>query len=183
MVLDLPSAYLAGPDVFLRDAVAVGREKVAACRELGLRGLYPLDNEIPPGPDAATRIREGNLAMVRLARVVIADLTPFRGVSCDVGTAFEVGAAAALGVPVVGYSRTTRGLLERTKDHAGGRISTRDGRPFASDGMAVEGFGLFDNLMLAEGLAGFVAADAPDRASGLDVFRRAAAMARDLVSR
>jgi nucleoside 2-deoxyribosyltransferase len=35
--------YLAGPDVFLPDAVDVGRRKVALCSRDGLIGLYPLD--------------------------------------------------------------------------------------------------------------------------------------------
>src|ERR1700750_3112150 len=35
--------YLAGPDVFLSDAVAFGRRKVALCGQYGLSGLYPLD--------------------------------------------------------------------------------------------------------------------------------------------
>ena len=41
-----PKIYLAGPEVFLREAVAIGREKVAICAELGLEGLYPLDNAL-----------------------------------------------------------------------------------------------------------------------------------------
>jgi hypothetical protein len=38
--------YLAGPDVFLHDAVEIGRRKVEMCRRHGLIGLYPLDNAI-----------------------------------------------------------------------------------------------------------------------------------------
>jgi nucleoside 2-deoxyribosyltransferase len=36
-----PSVYLAGPDVFLPDSVAVGRRKQAICRAHGLEGHYP----------------------------------------------------------------------------------------------------------------------------------------------
>jgi nucleoside 2-deoxyribosyltransferase len=36
--------YLAGPDVFLPDAVDIGRRKVDLCRRHGLIRLYPLDN-------------------------------------------------------------------------------------------------------------------------------------------
>jgi nucleoside 2-deoxyribosyltransferase len=35
--------YLAGPDVFLPDAVDIGRRKVELCARHGLIGLYPLD--------------------------------------------------------------------------------------------------------------------------------------------
>ncbi len=38
--------YLAGPDVFLPDAVDIGRRKVQLCARHGLAGLYPLDNAI-----------------------------------------------------------------------------------------------------------------------------------------
>ena len=38
--------YLAGPDVFLHDAVDIGRRKVEMCKRHGLIGLYPLDNAI-----------------------------------------------------------------------------------------------------------------------------------------
>ena len=38
--------YLAGPDVFLPDAVEIGRRKAAICARHGLTGLYPLDNAI-----------------------------------------------------------------------------------------------------------------------------------------
>jgi nucleoside 2-deoxyribosyltransferase len=42
--------YLAGPEVFLPDAVDIGRRKVELCTRHGLIGLYPLDNAITPRP-------------------------------------------------------------------------------------------------------------------------------------
>ena len=38
--------YLAGPDVFLPDAVEIGRRKAEICARHGLIGLYPLDNAV-----------------------------------------------------------------------------------------------------------------------------------------
>ncbi len=38
--------YLAGPDVFLHDAVEIGQRKAELCARHGLTGLYPLDNAI-----------------------------------------------------------------------------------------------------------------------------------------
>src|SRR6266404_969261 len=38
--------YLAGPDVFLPDAIEIGRRKAAICARHGVNGLYPLDNAI-----------------------------------------------------------------------------------------------------------------------------------------
>ena len=43
---EMTSVYLAGPDVFLPDAVDIGRRKVELCARHGLTGLYPLDNAI-----------------------------------------------------------------------------------------------------------------------------------------
>src|SRR5260370_38082570 len=39
------TAYLAGPDVFLPNAVAHAATKVEICRRLGLRGLPPLNED------------------------------------------------------------------------------------------------------------------------------------------
>ena len=38
--------YLAGPDVFLQDAIETGRRKAEICARHGLNGLYPLDNAV-----------------------------------------------------------------------------------------------------------------------------------------
>ena len=44
---------------------------------------------------------------MRSCDALIANLTPFRGVSMDCGTAFEVGFVRALGRPVLGYTNVT----------------------------------------------------------------------------
>ena len=54
--------YLAGPDVFLPDAVEIGRRKVELCTRHGLTGLYPLDNAIDP---AAKRRLAGDISRQR----------------------------------------------------------------------------------------------------------------------
>ncbi|BAR59722.1 hypothetical protein NK6_6570 [Bradyrhizobium diazoefficiens] len=79
--------YLAGPDVFLPDAVEIGRRKAEICERFGLTGLYPLDNEIDlTAPDASRQIFCGNEAMMDAADAIIANLTPFRGAGADPGT-------------------------------------------------------------------------------------------------
>jgi hypothetical protein len=70
--------YLAGPDVFLPDAIDIGRRKAELCTRHGLIGLYPLDNAIDPAAeDASLRIFRGNEAMMIEADAIIANLTPF----------------------------------------------------------------------------------------------------------
>src|SRR5665811_917591 len=72
--------YLAGPDVFLPDAIEVGRRKVEICVRHGLTGLYPLDNAADlSADDASLAIFKGNQAMMDAADTIIANLTPFRG--------------------------------------------------------------------------------------------------------
>ena len=88
--------YLAGPDVFLPDAIEIGRRKAAICVRHGLIGLYPLDNSVDlTAADASLAIFKGNEAMMDAADAIIANLTPFRGPSADAGTVYELGYMAA----------------------------------------------------------------------------------------
>lgn len=84
-----PTVYLAGPEVFLADAAAVGEAKKAICARYGLAGLFPLDNELYLGgmePHAAgIAISKANEALMRKADLVIANITPFRGPGMDPG--------------------------------------------------------------------------------------------------
>jgi nucleoside 2-deoxyribosyltransferase len=41
--------YLAGPDIFMPDAKAIGDRKKALCARHGFEGLYPLDLGLPEG--------------------------------------------------------------------------------------------------------------------------------------
>lgn len=135
-----PTVYLAGFDVFRPDAIAQGERLKACCAAQGWLGLYPLDNALPEGLQglaAARWICEANLALIRRADAVLANLNNFRGAEPDSGTAFEVGFAVALGKPVVGYLDDGRTLREQL----GG---VRD-----AEGFSVEDFGLPRNLMLA----------------------------------
>ncbi len=96
--------YLAGPDVFLPDAVETGRRKQEICARHGLIGLYPLDNAVDlSAGDASLRIFRGNEAMMNGADAIIANLTPFRGASADAGTVYELGYMAGRGKLCLGY--------------------------------------------------------------------------------
>ena len=144
-----PRIYLAGPEVFLPDPMAAGRRKQALCEAHGFTGCYPLDAQLDlaglPKAEAARRISLANEALMRSCDLAIANCTPFRGVSMDVGTAFEVGYMRALGRPVLGYTNTEMELEERS---ALGRRLMR--LPFDSDAedVEIENFGLAENLMI-----------------------------------
>src|ERR1700728_4816120 len=110
------NVYLAGPDVFLPDAVEIGRRKVELCRRHGLTGLYPLDNDIDlAAQDASLRIFRGNETMMLEADAIIANLTPFRGPGADAGTVYELGYMAARGKFCLGYSNDPAIYADRVR--------------------------------------------------------------------
>lgn len=162
MSLSSPKVYLAGPDVFFQDAIARGAELKSLCTEHGLTGLFPLDNEVSSlehGSYAmAAAIREANMELIKSCDGILANMTPFRGPSMDVGTAYEMGAGAALGKVVVGYVKgEKRGYVEKVKLVHKVEMA-EDGQLRDEEGLAVEEFrhtggeGLVDNLMIACGV-------------------------------
>lgn len=170
--------YLAGPEVFHAEALALGHAKQALCTAFGFQGLYPLDGEPPivglSPQDAGIAIFRSNVAMIREADAVIANLSPFRGPGADAGTVFEVGFALGRGKPVLGYRNVTDGYLERVAAWNGAPLGTDEhGRPIDRDGLLVEEFGFGDNLMidaaLAEGRVPVVTHAAPAGATMTDL--------------
>jgi nucleoside 2-deoxyribosyltransferase len=143
--------YLAGPDVFLPDAVEAGRRKVALCRRHGLTGLYPLDNAVDvAAKDASQRIFRGNESMMNEADAIIANLTPFRGPGADAGTVYELGYMAGRGKLCLGYSNDPTSYADRMRNFT--TVTVRDGHLVDTQGLAVENFGLADNLMMIHAL-------------------------------
>jgi len=142
-----PRVYLAGFDVFRRDALEHGVRLVAACAEFGFEGVYPLDTQAPAdldGPRKAAWIYRANIDAIRTSAIVMANVNDFRGPGePDSGTAFEIGYAAALGKEIWAYASDTRTLIERVPStpDAQGRVCER--------GYLVEDFGLAKNLMIA----------------------------------
>ncbi len=170
------SAYLAGPDVFLPNAHDHARHKVEICARYGIAGQAPLDDAIPgldalPEADAWLAIFRSGVAMMEACNVIIANLTPFRGPSADAGTLIEVGWFLGRGKPVFGYSNSAQLFAERS------RVQTA-ALPDPIPGLAVEGFGLPDNLMIPGALLDHghlmvVPEDGRDRAfDALDIFER-----------
>jgi nucleoside 2-deoxyribosyltransferase len=134
------TAYLAGPDVFLPNAVAHAATKVEICRRLGLRGLPPLND----AEKAATELEvwrtiyEKDVAMMEKSDIIIANLTPFAGASADAGTLIEVGWFLGKGKPIFGYSNTPENFESRMRRQLGAKHAD----------LGIEGFHLPDNLMI-----------------------------------
>ena len=143
----VPLVYLAGPDVFYPDPLAAAARKKKILRELGMEGLFPLDNELAPMDEppecTALRIAQANEALIRQCDIVLANMKPWHGPSMDVGTAYEMGFARALGKIVMGYTPERRPFAQRV------RAFLETLKPSRHDGNQIEDFGqMADNLML-----------------------------------
>jgi nucleoside 2-deoxyribosyltransferase len=163
------TAYLAGPDVFLPNAVAHAARKVEICRRSGLRGLPPLNEDAgSAAPELETwqAIYQKDLAMMEQSDIIIANLTPFAGASADAGTLIEVGWFLGKGKPIFGYSNTPETFESRMRRQLGAEQAS----------LAIEGFHLPDNLMIvgavdSGGYPIFVPTDGKPRGlDALDVF-------------
>jgi nucleoside 2-deoxyribosyltransferase len=143
--------YLAGPDVFLPDAIDIGRRKVELCRRHGVIGLYPLDHAVDrTAEDVSLQIFRGNENMMIEADAIIANLTPFRGPGADPGTVYELGYMAGRGKFCLGYSNDPSIYANRVREFT--EVNSRDGRLIDTLGLTVEDFGLSDNLMMIHAL-------------------------------
>ncbi|MEO1694856.1 MAG: nucleoside 2-deoxyribosyltransferase [Pseudomonadota bacterium] len=157
-----PRIYLAGPDVFLPNARDVGHAKCARVAAVGGVGVFPLDAELEltglPPYEAARRIALANEDLMRSCDGMVANLSPFHGVSMDSGTAFEVGFMRALGRPIEAYTSTPDDYATRARawraTNAAPVAGAYDRNGQEADGaLEIEDFGLSENLMIAIGVA------------------------------
>jgi nucleoside 2-deoxyribosyltransferase len=142
--------YLAGPEVFLPDAAAIGAAKKAICARHGLTGVFPLDPPapMPSGPPEWRRIFAANKLHLAGCEALVANLTPFRGAGADPGTVYELGYMRGLGRPVHGYTHDPRPHRARVPE------ARFDGRVWRdAEGLEVEEFGLTENLMIEGAIA------------------------------
>ena len=144
--------YLAGPEVFLPDALAIGQRKRDICDRHGMIGLYPLDNAVDlSARDASLQIFKGLEEMMDAADAIIANLTPFRGPGADPGTVYELGYMAGRGKLCFGYCNDPAPYAERVARFM--KVTTAsEKRLIDDDGLTVEDFGLPDNLMMIHAL-------------------------------
>jgi nucleoside 2-deoxyribosyltransferase len=181
--------YLAGPEVFLTNAREILARKAELARAAGFTPLVPGDLAIPPTQskwDRGVAISGVNEGMMQAADMIIANLTPFRGISADVGTVYELGFMCGLGRHVYGYTNTARGYFERALDdyYGGKAVGQPDGSLRGPDGLSVEDCDMADNLMLDGGIAlrggTFVRRSVPDAEllTNLAAFEECLALAR-----
>lgn len=164
--------YLAGPEVFLPDPLAIGAAKKAICARHGMEGVFPLDAPapMPSGPPDWRRIHAANEAHIQGCDALVANLTPFRGVGADPGTVFELGYMRGLGRSVFGYTHAPA-------DHRARVPATRiEGQWRDAEGLEVEDFGLAENLMVEGAITAsggvMLRAEAPLAWNDLSLFER-----------
>ena len=151
-----PRVYLAGPDVFFPQALNLGRNRKAVLAGLGMEGVFPLDEQ--PAGEALLRnahsIFEANRQLIDSCQAVLANVTPFRGPSADIGTVWEIGYACGQRKPVVAYSHDLSIYREKVFRHG---WSLNLNEPRDSEGNEIENFEGIDNLMLTQSVVAICA--------------------------
>lgn len=149
MTTTTPRVYLAGPEVFFPAPLhrAIVARKKAILEGYQLTGIDPLDNDqsiadASSGTLQARRIYQANRELLDRCDAIIANLTPFRSISADPGTIYEVGYMVGQGKLAVGFTLDERDYRQRS--------GSRDG--FDANGHSIEDFGLSDNLMIDCGI-------------------------------
>jgi nucleoside 2-deoxyribosyltransferase len=146
--------YLAGPNLYLKQAASLASEARLLCEAAGFTALTPEPEaltEREPSEAMAREIYAQRAARMRLADAAIANLTPFRGPHCDPSTAFEAGFLSGLGKPVFAYmnvpTEAEAELCARVEAYVGAEADElgvlRD-----EQGATIEDFGLPEALML-----------------------------------
>lgn len=142
-----PRVYLAGPDVFFPEAFEAAQRRKAFLSGLKMEGVFPLDAQENPSAATGASIFKANRALLDSCQALLANITPFRGPSADVGTVWEIGYAYGQGKPVAAYTANTS--IYREKVFHGGwsdaAHATHD-----KHGHEIEHFGDIDNLMITQ---------------------------------
>lgn len=139
--------YFAGPHVFLPSfSKSLHDDHIDYLAEHhNFTALVPKDGDVQPDPARPDMLPLAiylkNIEDLRNCDAVVADITPFRGVSLDAGTAFEIGFARALNKTVILWSdKRSTNYADRVDDYFGAMGE--------SDNMAIEEFSLTENLMI-----------------------------------
>ncbi|AJE46666.1 nucleoside 2-deoxyribosyltransferase [Celeribacter indicus] len=91
---------------------------------------------------------------MRRSAFCLANVTPFRGISADAGTVYEIGFMIALGRRVWAYTNDPHDYGERVRaSWYGGHVDIFEGGLVrGSDGLMIESHGKADNLMIDAGI-------------------------------
>lgn len=141
--------YIAGPDVFEKDSIEIGKRYIKLCKEYGFEGLYPLDNVIDFNQEKqkiAQDIYNANKNLIDECDIVLANINSFRGKESDSGTIWECGYAIALGKKVYAYINRDTTYLQQFKEN---EILVNENGFTDKEGKSIEDFDYAVNLMIA----------------------------------
>lgn len=141
--------YLAGPDVFEKDSIEIGKRYVELCEKYVFKGLYPLDNVINFNQEKqkiAQDIYKANKNLIDQCDIVLANISSFRGKESDSGTIWECGYATALGKKVYAYINRDTTYLQQFKEN---EILICENGFTDKEGKLIEDFDYAVNLMIA----------------------------------
>ena len=104
--------YLAGPEVFLPNSIAIFKEYKKICKEFGFEAFSPFDGEVTKetGLARAEKIFKENCQLIDKVDIIIANCNRFRGALIDDGTAFEIGYGFAKKKKIFGYIQKIKTL-------------------------------------------------------------------------
>lgn len=143
--------YWATPLVFSPQSepiIAAEKQRLQAwAHEQGvaLQLLSPIDTALEQNCCVDESIFLSNTAMIAQAQVVVADVSPFRSLEPDVGTAMQIGMATAQGKSVYLYSNQAQTSLQ---DAYQAQMDAQGYVNFNGHPTQVENFGHPINLML-----------------------------------
>ncbi len=144
--------YIAGPDVFLKNAVEDLNKKKRYCENNGFSGLIPFDANVDftqSNENIRKDIYEANVKMIQQTDIVIANMNNFRHNEQDAGTIFEIGYAVALNKEVYIYSDDNRTVIEKTIE-VDNDFTIENEQYYDKDDMLIEGFEARFNIMINE---------------------------------
>ncbi len=139
--------YLAGPQVFLEDPEPYYKLKQELCTQYGYEGVAPFDSNTDynyrPTIEKGLLYSFNNEKLMNSCDIMTADITPFRCVSADIGTGFEIGFMRALKKRIMCYSNTKIDFHTRSTS-----VHSAEYKDVDIHGMRFENFGMVDNLMI-----------------------------------
>lgn len=151
-----PRVYLAGWEVFLTSGLKkrISRQKKEICNKHGLVGVFPGDEDVPgcgeSEDDRTALIFKLDVDALKSCDAIVANLSPFRGVGADAGTAWELGHFHGCRLPAVAYTNDPRIYETRWMQD----FVEREGgnEEFDNAGLIVDMQSQADNCTLVQGL-------------------------------
>lgn len=149
--------YIAGPEIFLENAIEVMGAKKRLCAKYGHEGICPFDTNVENVTntfECGKFIAAENERLIDECDVVIASITPFRGENADPGTIYEIGYARGRGKRILAYTyehmthsrrickRYYKEDVEDFKDFKRGRF----------DKIFIDDFDMVENAMIDGGI-------------------------------